>query len=45
LAQFHLRNKASLVVSGLVYVAVCLEITNRRFKRSGAVGSMALIAG
>jgi hypothetical protein len=45
LTCFRLGNRASLVVLGLVYVAVCLETPNMRSGRSGAVGNMALAAG
>ena len=45
MACFRPGNKASLVVLRLVYVAACLEMTNRRSGRSGAAESMALVAG
>jgi hypothetical protein len=45
LAYSHSRNKASLIILRLVYVAVCLEMINRRFERSGAVENIALITG
>jgi hypothetical protein len=45
LACSHLGNRASLVVPRLVYVAVCLKMTNRHSGRSGAVGNMAPAAG
>jgi hypothetical protein len=45
LACSCLGNKASLVVLRLVYVAACLEMTNRRSERSEAVENMAPVAG
>jgi hypothetical protein len=45
LACSYLGNRASLIVLRLVYIAVCLKITNRHFRRSGAVGNMASTAG
>jgi hypothetical protein len=44
-ACFRLGNRASLVVPGSVYVAVCLKTTNRRSGRSGVIENMALVAG
>jgi hypothetical protein len=44
LAYSYLGNRASLLILRLAYVAVYLKTTNRRFRRSGAVGNTALIA-
>jgi hypothetical protein len=45
LAYSCLENRAFLLIIRLVYVVVCLEITNRRSRRSRAVGNMAPAAG
>ena len=37
-------SRVSLIVLRLAYVVVCLKMTNRRSKSSGAVESMALTA-
>ena len=45
MAYSRSENKASLVILRLAYVAAYLEMTNRHSGRSGAVESIALVAG
>jgi hypothetical protein len=45
LACSYLENRAFYAVLRLAFVAVCLEITNRRSENSGVVENMAPVAG